>query len=520
MPTPNTQVCIFNQTSNLIDITQGAVIFSGVAAAGAPVVLNSQGVIDPTLLQNAVTSVAAENLIPGNLVNLYSNAGVLTAQLAFAASVGTAPSGGAYPQAASGFVNDTVAIGGPVSVIFSGVLNYVDVSSEFTSGNVGAEVYLSTTNKGGITPVRPTGGSQLVQEVGYVLAYNSTVSPAIVTISFITGFQDFSRISGIAQVSQGGTGSATAAGAIVNLFTPFPAINTAFMAALSGSPASPTFRFIQPPDLTHAVFVASGPSHTVGVVPDPGSSAGTTRYLREDSSWQTVPATPAAGSTTQIQYNNAGAFAGSPNLTWTNGSTALNVSGNTTLDSTVTGGVALVVKGDFGSDIMQIFTDTATKCFNTTTNGQTQMQGRSGTTLILNIPLDTTSPCLAIAGALEDGNASVGTTGQALTSTGVGVAWVDQSQFLITTQTGSSYTTAVNDCIVLMNSATAQTLTLTTTSGAGIAAGKTVRVKTLNTGSCTVSGETGNIDGSSSFVISTQYAAFDFVWDGTNWWVF
>jgi hypothetical protein len=39
---------------------------------------------------------------------------------------------------------------------------------------------------------------------------------------------------------------------------------------------------------------ASGPSHQAGVAPDPGSTAGTTRYLREDATW----ATPAGGGGT------------------------------------------------------------------------------------------------------------------------------------------------------------------------------------------------------------------------------
>ncbi len=36
---------------------------------------------------------------------------------------------------------------------------------------------------------------------------------------------------------------------------------------------------------TPPTFVASGSSHAVGYVPDPGSSAGTTRFLREDATW-------------------------------------------------------------------------------------------------------------------------------------------------------------------------------------------------------------------------------------------
>lgn len=36
-------------------------------------------------------------------------------------------------------------------------------------------------------------------------------------------------------------------------------------------------------------FVASGSGHKIGAVPDPGSSAGTTKYLREDATWQVPP---------------------------------------------------------------------------------------------------------------------------------------------------------------------------------------------------------------------------------------
>lgn len=43
------------------------------------------------------------------------------------------------------------------------------------------------------------------------------------------------------------------------------------------------------------VMVASGASHSGGAAPDPGSSAGTSRFLREDATWQAPP----AGITTQ-----------------------------------------------------------------------------------------------------------------------------------------------------------------------------------------------------------------------------
>ena len=41
-------------------------------------------------------------------------------------------------------------------------------------------------------------------------------------------------------------------------------------------------------------FGASGGSHSSGVVPDPGSTAGTSRFLREDSSWAAASPNPNA----------------------------------------------------------------------------------------------------------------------------------------------------------------------------------------------------------------------------------
>jgi hypothetical protein len=70
--------------------------------------------------------------------------------------------------------------------------------------------------------------------------------------------------------------------------------------------------------LTAVPMGASGASHAAGIVPDPGATAGSTRYLCENATW----ATPAAGGGTpaapvgSVQFNNAGAFGGSANLTW------------------------------------------------------------------------------------------------------------------------------------------------------------------------------------------------------------
>src|SRR5689334_6004506 len=57
-------------------------------------------------------------------------------------------------------------------------------------------------------------------------------------------------------------------------------------------------------------FVASGVAHAVGLVPDPGAVAGTTKFLCEDATWKVpssafaAPATPADDN--KIAFANAG----------------------------------------------------------------------------------------------------------------------------------------------------------------------------------------------------------------------
>ena len=68
--------------------------------------------------------------------------------------------------------------------------------------------------------------------------------------------------------------------------------NVVFAGPASGSAAAPTFRSIVPADLP--VFVASGASAAAGAVPSPGTTAGATRFLREDATWD-VPASSGSG---------------------------------------------------------------------------------------------------------------------------------------------------------------------------------------------------------------------------------
>lgn len=106
-------------------------------------------------------------------------------------------------------------------------------------------------------------------------------------------------------VSKGGTGATFKAGAFANL-SPIAAYGDLIAGDATGIPdriqgntdttrkylnqtgdgvasALPQWTTIRVADVP--VMVASGSSHSAGLAPDPGSSAGTTRFLREDAQW-------------------------------------------------------------------------------------------------------------------------------------------------------------------------------------------------------------------------------------------
>lgn len=68
--------------------------------------------------------------------------------------------------------------------------------------------------------------------------------------------------------------------------------NTIAAGPASGGSAAWAFRTMVPADMP--VFGASGASHSAGAAPDPGGTPGTTKFLREDSTWQ-VPSGGGSG---------------------------------------------------------------------------------------------------------------------------------------------------------------------------------------------------------------------------------
>lgn len=106
------------------------------------------------------------------------------------------------------------------------------------------------------------------------------------------------------------TGAGTLALSLAN-----QAANTFFMGPSSGGSAAPTFR---------APVLADIPTSALGT----GGSS--TDFLRKDRTWQTISLSP-AGSNTQLQYNNAGAFGASANMTFNGNLNVLNTA-NIVLD--------------------------------------------------------------------------------------------------------------------------------------------------------------------------------------------
>lgn len=61
-------------------------------------------------------------------------------------------------------------------------------------------------------------------------------------------------------------------------------------------------------DTTGSDFQASGANHAKGLVPDPGSTPGTSKFLREDATWQTPSTFPTATRAGDIIYWNGSAW--------------------------------------------------------------------------------------------------------------------------------------------------------------------------------------------------------------------
>jgi hypothetical protein len=155
------------------------------------------------------------------------------------------------------------------------------------------------------------------------------------TTNYLRADGTWSAPSGGGSVTNVATGTGLTGGPITGAGT----ISMANMAANTikgnntGSSAAPTdLTATQATALLNAMVGDSGSGGTKGMVPAPAAGdAAAGKYLKADGTW-TAPAGGGSpgGSTTQLQYNNAGAFAGISALTWS-GSALTTGAANTNL---------------------------------------------------------------------------------------------------------------------------------------------------------------------------------------------
>ena len=109
-------------------------------------------------------------------------------------------------------------------------------------------------------------------------------------------------------------------------------------------------------------------------------------------------------------------------------------------------------------------------------------------------------------------------TGQIIQTYLAGVLNTLSGQVVKTTIPGAyPYTTLITDYVILVNTSTARTINLI----ASPVTGTTYRIKDATgsgaTNNITITPNSGNIDGSGTFVINSNYASVDVVYSGTQW---
>lgn len=143
---------------------------SGASSAGAVVALNASGQIDGTMMPSGVgattvTATASAAISAGQLVNLYSNAGVLTAK----------PADNTSGAEANAFATAGVANSATGTFTLSGLVNGL-------SGLTVGTVYLLGVN-GGTTTTAPTTSGYIIQAVGKAVSTSSIEFQPDYTIS-------------------------------------------------------------------------------------------------------------------------------------------------------------------------------------------------------------------------------------------------------------------------------------------------------------------------------------------------
>ena len=172
-----TKILTLNTDGSFLEVNPPS-ISSGPTSAGMIPALSSTGQLDISFMPTGVGAdtqvmIASESLSAGAFVNIYNNAGVVTARNALAAD-NTKP--------ARGFVLNAVAASGQATVYVRG-LNYQAPLNGMTVANIGANVFLSSATSGEATTTIPTATGSIAQVIGTVDAIGATTA----TINFSEG---------------------------------------------------------------------------------------------------------------------------------------------------------------------------------------------------------------------------------------------------------------------------------------------------------------------------------------------
>ena len=300
-------------------------------------VTNTAGSLAFTISANAVTNAKAAQMaastLKGNNTGAAANAADLTAaQVKTLLSIAASDVSGLAVIATSGSASNLVAGTVPAAQMpaHTGDVTSTAGSTALTIAsnavtNAKAAQMAASTLKGNNTGAAANAADLTAVQVKTMLAIASTDVSGLGALATLSSVNLATQATGTLQAAQepAHTGDVTNTAGSLALTIATNAVTNAKAAQMAANSlkGNNTGAAANAADLTATqvtamldTAVASGASAKKGLVPDPGTTAGTTRFLREDMTWFTPPGgggggTP-GGASGDLQFNSAGVFGG------------------------------------------------------------------------------------------------------------------------------------------------------------------------------------------------------------------